>query len=48
MELLADCDPEEGRQLLDPVLERMMAAMHRSEGIANPFTGDGAEGRSNP
>jgi Double zinc ribbon len=48
MELLADRDPEEARQLLDPVLERMMAAMHRSEGNANPFTGDGAEGCSNP
>ena len=29
MELLADRDPEEARQLLDPVLERMMAAVHR-------------------
>jgi len=47
MELLADRDPEEARQLLDPVLERMMAAMYRSEGNANPFTGDGAEGWSN-
>ena len=28
MELLADRDPEEARQLLDPVLERMMAAVH--------------------
>ena len=24
MELLADCDPEEARQLLEPVLEHMM------------------------
>src|SRR6266446_4787140 len=32
MELLADRDPEEARQLLDPVLERMMAAVHRYEG----------------
>jgi Double zinc ribbon len=32
MELLADRDPEEARQLLDPVLERMMAAVHRSRG----------------
>src|SRR5262245_12100021 len=31
MELLADRDPEEARQLLDPVLERMMAAVHRYE-----------------
>jgi hypothetical protein len=29
MELLADRDPEEARRLLDPVLERMMAAVHR-------------------
>ena len=29
MELLADRDPEEARHLLDPVLERMMAAVHR-------------------
>ena len=28
MELLADRDPEEARQLLDPVLERMMDAVH--------------------
>src|SRR2546427_8360036 len=32
MELLADRDPEEARQLLDPVLERMMEAVHRYEG----------------
>src|SRR2546422_3579216 len=32
MELLADRDPEEARQLLDPVLECMMAAVHRYEG----------------
>ena len=31
MELLADRDPEEARQLLDPVLERMMAAVHHGE-----------------
>src|SRR5439155_388673 len=35
MELLADRDPEEARQLLDPVLERMMAAVHRYEGTVN-------------
>jgi hypothetical protein len=28
MELLADRDPEEARKLLDPVLERMMEAVH--------------------
>jgi hypothetical protein len=32
MELLADRDPEEARKLLDPVLERMMEAVHRYEG----------------
>jgi class 3 adenylate cyclase len=41
MELLADCDPEEARQLLDPVLERMMAAVHRYEGTVNQVMGDG-------
>jgi hypothetical protein len=35
MELLADRDPEEARQLLDPVLERMMEAVHRYEGTIN-------------
>src|SRR5215831_7009208 len=29
MELLADRDPEEARKLLDPVLERMIEAVHR-------------------
>ena len=32
MELLADRDPEETRKILDPVLERMMEAVHRYEG----------------
>jgi class 3 adenylate cyclase/tetratricopeptide (TPR) repeat protein len=41
LELLADRDPEEARQLLDPVLERMMAAVHRYEGTANQIMGDG-------
>jgi len=41
MELLADRDPEEARQLLDPVLERMMAAVHRFEGTVNQVMGDG-------
>jgi class 3 adenylate cyclase len=35
MELLADRDPEEGRKLLDPVLERMMDAVHHYEGTVN-------------
>jgi hypothetical protein len=29
MELLADWNPEEGRQLLDPVTEYLMVAVHR-------------------
>jgi class 3 adenylate cyclase len=41
MELLADRDPEEARQLLDRVLERMMDAVHRYEGIVNQVMGDG-------
>jgi class 3 adenylate cyclase/tetratricopeptide (TPR) repeat protein len=41
MELLADRDPEEARQLLDPVLERMMAAVHPYEGTVNQVMGDG-------
>ena len=41
MELLADRDPEEARQLLDAVLERMMTAVHRYEGTVNQIMGDG-------
>src|SRR5919109_5488687 len=41
MELLADRDPEEARALLDPVLKRMMAAVHRYEGTVNQVMGDG-------
>jgi class 3 adenylate cyclase/tetratricopeptide (TPR) repeat protein len=41
MELLADRDPEEARELLDAVLERMMDAVHRYEGTVNQVMGDG-------
>src|SRR5439155_26319392 len=41
MELLAERDPEEARQILDPVLEHMMAAVHRYEGTVNQVMGDG-------
>jgi class 3 adenylate cyclase/tetratricopeptide (TPR) repeat protein len=41
MELLADRDPEEARIILDPVLERMMDAVHRYEGTVNQVMGDG-------
>jgi hypothetical protein len=39
--ILADRDPEEARQLMDPVLECMMAAVHRHEGTVNQVMGDG-------
>ena len=41
MELLAERDPEEARQLLDPALTHMMAAVHRYEGTVNQVMGDG-------
>src|SRR5215467_9725278 len=41
MELLADRDPEEARKILDPVLDRMMEAVHRFEGTVNQVMGDG-------
>src|SRR5437870_2339037 len=41
MGLLADRVPEEARKLLDPVLERMMEAVHRYEGTVNQVMGDG-------
>jgi class 3 adenylate cyclase len=41
MELLADRDPEKVRRLLDPVLERMMVAVHQYEGTVNQVMGDG-------
>jgi class 3 adenylate cyclase/tetratricopeptide (TPR) repeat protein len=40
-ELLVDRDPEEARKLLDPVLQRMMEAVHRYEGTVNQVMGDG-------
>src|ERR687884_2136646 len=41
LELLADRDPEDARAILDPVLERMMAAVHQYEGTVNQVMGDG-------
>src|SRR5438094_2473235 len=41
MELLADRDPEEARQLLDPVLTRRIEAVHRYDGTVNQVMGDG-------
>jgi class 3 adenylate cyclase len=41
LEMLADRDPEEAGNILDPVLERMMEAVHRFEGTVNQVMGDG-------
>ena len=41
LELLADRDPEEARQLLDPALERMMDAVHHYDDTVNQVMGDG-------
>ncbi|MFQ5994126.1 MAG: AAA family ATPase [Acidiferrobacterales bacterium] len=41
MELLADRDPEEAHNLLDPVIQLMMDAVHRYEGTVNEVRGDG-------
>jgi len=41
LELVADREPEEARELLDPVFERMMESVHRYEGTVNQVVGDG-------
>ena len=41
LEVLADRDPEESRELLDLVLEQMMDAVHRYEGTVSEVRGDG-------
>jgi class 3 adenylate cyclase/tetratricopeptide (TPR) repeat protein len=41
LELLGDRDPEEARAILDPVLDRMIDAVHRFEGTVNQVMGDG-------
>ncbi len=41
MQLLANRDPEEARELLDAVLARMIAAVHLYEGTVNQVMGDG-------
>jgi class 3 adenylate cyclase/tetratricopeptide (TPR) repeat protein len=41
MELLAERDPEDAAMLLEPVLERLMEAVHRYEGTVNQILGDG-------
>jgi class 3 adenylate cyclase/tetratricopeptide (TPR) repeat protein len=41
LELLAGRDPEEAGKILDPVLERLIEAVHRYEGTVNQVMGDG-------
>ena len=41
LELLVDRELEEAPKLLDPVLERMIEAVHRYEGTVNQILGDG-------
>jgi class 3 adenylate cyclase/tetratricopeptide (TPR) repeat protein len=41
MELFADRDPEAAQQIFDPVLERMIEAVHHYEGTVNRVMGDG-------
>jgi class 3 adenylate cyclase/tetratricopeptide (TPR) repeat protein len=41
LELLAGRDPEDAQELLDPVLEHMIEAVHRYEGTVNQVMGDG-------
>src|SRR5262249_45839139 len=41
MELLAERDPEDALKILDPVLERMMDAVHPFEGTVTEVRGDG-------
>jgi class 3 adenylate cyclase/tetratricopeptide (TPR) repeat protein len=41
MQLLAQRDPEEAREVLDPLLELMMEAVHWYEGTVNQVMGDG-------
>jgi class 3 adenylate cyclase/tetratricopeptide (TPR) repeat protein len=41
LELLADRDPEEARNIIDPVLAHMMESVHRYEGTVNQVMGDG-------
>ena len=40
-ELMRDLDPEEARAIVDPVLQLMMAAVHRYGGYVAQATGDG-------
>jgi class 3 adenylate cyclase len=41
MELIADRSPEQVHQILDPLVQHMMDAVHRYEGTVNQVMGDG-------
>ena len=41
MELIAHRDPEDAQQILDPVMELMMEAVHHFEGTVTQLAGDG-------
>ncbi len=41
MEIIADRDPEEAQKFLDPVLDKMLEAVHHYEGMVNRVMGDG-------
>ena len=41
LEMVSSRDPEDARKLLDPILDRMMQAVHRYEGTVNQVLGDG-------
>jgi class 3 adenylate cyclase/tetratricopeptide (TPR) repeat protein len=41
MDLIQGSDPEEARQILDPTVQAMMAAVHRYEGTVSKVLGDG-------
>lgn len=41
MDLFAERDPEAAQKIFDPVLERMIEAVHRYEGTVNRVMGDG-------
>jgi class 3 adenylate cyclase/tetratricopeptide (TPR) repeat protein len=41
MERLAECDPEEEREIMDPMLDRMIEAVHSFEGTVSQVTEDG-------
>src|SRR5262249_16065663 len=45
LEMIATLSAEDAREILDPVLERMMEAVHHYEGTVNQVMGDGIMAR---